>query len=625
MSTGAQIEKLERRMLLAAGDLDLTFNGSGTLNDPRFNSAYTLAVQPADGKIVISYDSRLMTGTPELNFARFNLDGSLDKTFGDGGLVNVNYGGAAGSDWISFRGPIRVQPDGKIIAAGEIRDLTDLSNIKSYFAVTRLLPDGKLDPTFSGDGKLQFHAPGTNPDFATTFDMELLPTGKIVLAGEVDFGFHSAAIQLTPGGSLDKSFDGDGVRLFTEGGVDLRIATAASGDGAFYFGGIYNIDGNLGTFLRRILPDGRTDPAFNSGRPLLVKDMYIRDIAVTAKDQLVLVGEPATATGGLGFRRWGHFGWRDDSIAPPAAKGLLTYNLQLDINAGMTIAPDGKVYVVSNKQIQGGDIILMRFTPDLKFDPTFGNGGIATTPGENLVDTTREIALEPDGNILVGGFGRMARFQGGVATSGAGPGAAIVAGVLTIDGSGSDDRITVDPASGGNVLVKINAVSRTFAAASFSSILIRAGGGNDSVAVSSAITKPATIRGDAGNDTLIGGGGNDILDGGAGADVMKGGAGHDTADYSSRTKSVTVGIGTLADDGEAGEHDNVYRDIENIRGGSGNDTLRGSDSTNALLGNGGDDVLVGGRGADTLDGGPGRDRADFIDVLDTLLSIEIHG
>lgn len=73
-----------------------------------------------------------------------------------------------------------------------------------------------------------------------------------------------------------------------------------------------------------------------------------------------------------------------------------------------------------------------------------------------------------------------------------------------------------------------------------------------------------------------------------------------------------------ADDGQTGanEHDDVKSDIENIKGGEGNDILTGSTSANVIDGNGGDDSISGGPGGtctgtgadiDTLNGGPGND------------------
>lgn len=117
-----------------------------------------------------------------------------------------------------------------------------------------------------------------------------------------------------------------------------------------------------------------------------------------------------------------------------------------------------------------------------------------------------------------------------------------------------------------------------------------------------------TLYGDAGDDYLNGSDGKDRLDGGTEGDEIYGGAQLDIVDYSTRTNNVTVGIGTLPDDGEAGEGDNVHTDVEIVFGGSGNDTMSTTSSKAVqFYGFAGNDTLIGGSGSDLLDGGVGRD------------------
>jgi Ca2+-binding RTX toxin-like protein len=114
------------------------------------------------------------------------------------------------------------------------------------------------------------------------------------------------------------------------------------------------------------------------------------------------------------------------------------------------------------------------------------------------------------------------------------------------------------------------------------------------------------LMGGGGNDRRAGGGGNDTLVGGTGADFLLGEAGIDTADYSSSTGSIRVnlggGRGTLGD----ALNDSLIS-IENLTGGSGDDTLIGSISGNVLAGGAGADSLDGGGGADLVFGGAGND------------------
>lgn len=137
------------------------------------------------------------------------------------------------------------------------------------------------------------------------------------------------------------------------------------------------------------------------------------------------------------------------------------------------------------------------------------------------------------------------------------------------------------------------------------------------------------LLGNGGANTLAGGPGNDVLDGAGAGDVFVGGGGTDLADYSSREDPVVVDIGGGTNDGETGEGDDVRGDVENVRGGAGNDTLTGDDGANLLRGGAGTDVLDGRDGNDVLHtrdttqetpacgGGIDVHEADRLDVADT--------
>ena len=139
------------------------------------------------------------------------------------------------------------------------------------------------------------------------------------------------------------------------------------------------------------------------------------------------------------------------------------------------------------------------------------------------------------------------------------------------------------------------------------------GPGNDSLAGQAGDdaltggTGDDSESGGDGADAMSGDAGNDSLDGGAGPDVFSGGDGTDTGDYSTRTAPLNVTLDGNANDGEFLEGDNVETDVENLRGGSGADTLVGSDAGNTLDGGPGEDYSDGGAGSDTLVGGDAGD------------------
>jgi len=145
------------------------------------------------------------------------------------------------------------------------------------------------------------------------------------------------------------------------------------------------------------------------------------------------------------------------------------------------------------------------------------------------------------------------------------------------------------------------------------------GGGGDLLQGKSGTDR---LRGDGGDDTLYGGAGpdrlrggpgSDRLGGGFGADDLSGGRGRDIVFYGQRSGAVRVSIGKGANDGVAGERDKVRGDVEDVRGGGGNDVLIGNGAANELFGGGGRDRLVGKGGSDVLMGGDGNDVIDARD------------
>jgi hypothetical protein len=144
---------------------------------------------------------------------------------------------------------------------------------------------------------------------------------------------------------------------------------------------------------------------------------------------------------------------------------------------------------------------------------------------------------------------------------------------------------------------------------------INAGAGNDIVYGSAGND---TIDGGTGADQIFGGPGADVLhggddvatdrlDGGAGADTMTGGPGIDRVLYDTRAEGVTVSLDGVADDGAAGENDNVGTDVESITGSDQTDTLTGNGTSNTISGRAGHDIVMGGGADDFMGGAPSGD------------------
>jgi Ca2+-binding RTX toxin-like protein len=113
------------------------------------------------------------------------------------------------------------------------------------------------------------------------------------------------------------------------------------------------------------------------------------------------------------------------------------------------------------------------------------------------------------------------------------------------------------------------------------------------------------LNGGAGNDNISGNDGDDTLIGGAGTDTLNGGNGIDTVDYSYGSVAQTINLSLTASQTISSGDADTITNVENVVGGSGNDTITGSTVANILNGGAGDDRLTGGAGDDTIIGGTG--------------------
>lgn len=128
---------------------------------------------------------------------------------------------------------------------------------------------------------------------------------------------------------------------------------------------------------------------------------------------------------------------------------------------------------------------------------------------------------------------------------------------------------------------------------------------------------PDLITGNQGDDLFLGEGGADQFFEGQSiatidaldADTFRGGAAVDSVRYAS-AQQVRIDLDNAADDGRAGEADDVRDDVEDLLGGSGADTLVGDGDPNRLVGGPGGDRLTGNGGADVLRGEAGFDALD---------------
>jgi uncharacterized delta-60 repeat protein len=349
--------------------------------------------------------------------------GSLDTTpfpafaSGNGKIANLAIG--SGNDSANA---VAVQPDGKIVLAGECSNGGEVD-----FCVARLNPDGSFDTNFdgpSGSGNGRFLLP-IGPSTDQAFALTVQPDGKLVLAGACwngsDYDFCVA--RLNPDGSLDASFDGptgtgNGRFMLSIGtSDDLADALAIQPDGKLVLSGRCWNGSNTDFCVARLNTDGTFDASFDgptgtgNGRILLQigpSNDRAYSIAVLPDGKLVLAGTCFIGDNDFCFARLNSDGSLDASFGgPPPGTGNGRFVLPVGTNAdtlkSIAIQPDGKL-VAAGACYNGSanDFCIVRLNASGSLDSTFGIAGVSIAGiGTNNQDAI--VALQADGNIVVAG------------------------------------------------------------------------------------------------------------------------------------------------------------------------------------------------------------------------------
>src|SRR5271169_1777766 len=195
-----------------AGQLDTTFATKGIFATTTTKSSASAVAIQSDGKIVMAG-----TGLANNAFAdtliRLNTDGSLDSTFGTGGVANVT----AAFGFFA----LAIQPDGKIVAAG-----ANESGSGVIVQLARVEANGVLDSSFGSGGITT-----TAITFGASGGLALQTDGAILVAA----GNPSVLARFTSSGQLDTTFGGGGIVNLPNPGP-TQVAVQAHGKILVAFG-----------------------------------------------------------------------------------------------------------------------------------------------------------------------------------------------------------------------------------------------------------------------------------------------------------------------------------------------------------------------------------------------------
>ena len=322
--------------------------------------------------------------------------GALDPTFDGDGKVITPIASSPAGD---LGNAILVQPDGKIVVAG----LSDQGITLSDFALARYNSDGSLDTAFDADGKVTTDFGGNDIGSAVV----LQPDGNLVVVGSNLNAFNDdfALARYNSDGSLDTSFDVDGkVTTDIGGSDDAGAGVVLQPDGKIIVAGssFNGVDDDFA--LARYNSDGSLDTTFDADGKVNTDFGGSFDagaaVVLQPDGKLVVAG---TSNSNFALARYNVDGSLDTAFD---ADGKVTTDFAsgLDLGFDMALQPDGELVVAGSSSMGGNeDFALARYNNDGSLDTTFDADGKVTTDFGSSFDRGFAVVLQLDSKIIVAG------------------------------------------------------------------------------------------------------------------------------------------------------------------------------------------------------------------------------
>lgn len=381
-----RLETLETIRLLSSGALDLDFGQGGRavvdFQGPTDNAAFDVVVEP-DGKTVLT-GLGYRGGDADFMLVRYNLDGSLDAGFGQGGIVSADFGGYETSEAVAR------DAQGRFLVGGQI---------EGRAAVVRFDASGRIDAGFGQGGRIALDTPAGNlKDLVVDAQGRFLVLADAYINGSSDL----LVARFDADGDADPSFGQGGWLPIRHEGQDSPKALALDGQGrVVVLGQLYAADYTHSSFVvDRLGSDGQLDTGFGQAGTTAFDfngQSYPGGLAIDAQDRIVVVGN--ATSGGFGNTR--------PAVARLSASGALDPSFgggkfQFDIQPGVSsfsaiadvaIAADGGLLVGGEVNIVGYDYAVVRIASDGALDASFGDGGQGTL-GIDFYDQAAAVALD---------------------------------------------------------------------------------------------------------------------------------------------------------------------------------------------------------------------------------------
>lgn len=389
----------------ADGTLDTTFSGDGIflLNNSNSDNLNAVAIQ-TDGKIVAVGQSN---SSSEAYVIRLNTNGTLDTTFSGDGIFEISGAGIALS--------VALQTDAKIVIGSR--------GLSGESIIIRLNTNGALDTTFDTDGIVSL-----SPNHYEPYGLAIQSNGRIVVAGtsSISAGGDISTVRLLTSGAFDTSFDTDGISITSVYAGDSEARSLAiQTDGKIVVGGGPGANGSeTEAAIVRYNSDGSLDTSFDGDGIKLSNlnigngDKYFNDIAAQTDGKILAIGDTTYSVASLFvIEDFTIFRLNSDGSFDSSFDGNgIARSQWCEQGSDLALQTDGKIVAIGSQErlLNPTDnaVCTQRFNDDGAVDTSLNLAASDGTMKQTVLSaqeftSVEAIASLPNGKILVAGWGEV--------------------------------------------------------------------------------------------------------------------------------------------------------------------------------------------------------------------------
>jgi uncharacterized delta-60 repeat protein len=382
------------------GALDPAFGSSGLVTTDvggNLNSAADgVAVQPLDGRIVVGGSTQLPSGRWCFYVARYLTDGSSDPSFGSGGITITDLG------FDAYASAMTLTADGHILVAGVSSSMMTIEEYRADGSLeTSFGSGGVAQVAFPGFPSSDASGVQALPNGT------ILLTGSVNL-GYPSYTDSLAMARLTGSGSLDMRFGTGGLVTTSMSGTSLvSLGSTVTPKGKIVLvGWSWPTGGSTSTLIAQYLANGSVDRSFNRGNLKVVdlapgQDDSATSVTITSGRAILAlcgVSTPSSGTevGLVSLQPNGSFttsfGSGGTVVSDPT--------INSDQPRSLLLQNDGKILVAGSAQ----EPDVVRFTSSGALDPIFGSGGVAVAYVPSGYGQFNGLAARLDGSVIAAGI-----------------------------------------------------------------------------------------------------------------------------------------------------------------------------------------------------------------------------